>query len=188
MTKIVQIQWLLRKVEKRLGRPVKSPIDFDYLSLRIGETIPERLSTTTLKRIWGYIHTEHAPRYSTLSTLARYVGYEDWDDFLAKTTEEYDESEFVLCNELNPDSLTIGDRIELCWQPDRRCVIIYNGNYSFTVQESYGCKIVAGDTFRAQNFIVGHPLYLNELRHGAEQPKSYVAGSHNGLTTITLLK
>ena len=38
-----EIQDLLRRVEKRLGRSLKSPTDFDLLSLRIRETLSEHL-------------------------------------------------------------------------------------------------------------------------------------------------
>jgi hypothetical protein len=56
------------------------------------------------------------------------------------------------------------------------------------VQESFGAKIVAGDTFTALNFMVGHPLYISNLRHSGDNPRSYVAGSTHGLTSIKLLK
>lgn len=182
------IQSLLRRVEKRLGRPLKSPTDFDLLSLRISETLSEHLSATTLKRMWGYINTNHTPRYSTLSILARYLEYADYDDFVAKSTLPLDESGFISCNYISAEHIAVGDRIEICWQPDRRCVVIYNGANCFTVQESFGAKIVAGDTFTALNFMVGHPLYITNLRHGGDAPRSYVAGSTHGLTRIMLLK
>ena len=183
-----EIQDLLRRVEKRLGRSLKSPTDFDLLSLRISETLSEHLSATTLKRIWGYINTNHTPRYSTLSILARYLEYADYDDFVAKSTSPLDESGFISCNHISAEHIAVGDRIEICWQPDRRCVVIYNGANSFTVQESFGAKIVAGDTFTDLNFMVGHPLYITNLRHGGDTPKSYVAGCTHGLTRIMLLK
>lgn len=184
-----EINNLLRCVERRIGRPLKSPIDFDLLSLRISESLTEQLSPTTLKRIWGYIHTEHVPRYSTLSTLARFVGYEDWDDFCSTmNTDTEGESSFLSSKQIDPEFLAVGDRIELRWRPDRRVVVIYNGNNGFTVQESVNSKIVAGDTFRAMNFMLGHPLYINELRHGGNPPQTYVAGRIHGLSSIVLLR
>lgn len=184
-----KIDSLLRCVEKRIGRPLKSPIDFDLLSLRLSAALTEQLSPTTLKRIWGYIPTEHVPRYSTLSTLSRFVGYDDWDDFCANIGSSTEgESGFLSSKQVDSEYLAIGDRIELCWRPNRRCVVIYNGNNSFTVQESANAKIVAGDTFRAMNFILGHPLYITDLRHSGNPPQSYVAGRTHGLSSIVLLR
>ncbi len=185
----IEITALLKSIEERLGRPVKSPVDFDLLSLRISESISEQISPTTLKRLYGYISTEHTPRYSTLSTLSRYVGYTDWDDFrLRGVSTPSTESGFLACKQIDSHYLSVGDRIELCWRPNRRCVVIYNGNNSFTIQEAYGTKIVAGDTFTALSFMLGYPLYISDLRHGGEIPRSYVAGSKYGLSGISILK
>lgn len=189
MTNNIEITTLLSSIEERLGRPVKSPTDFDLLSLRISETISEHISSTTLKRLYGYISTDHTPRYSTLSTLSRFVGYSDWDDFcLRGVNTSSSESGFLSCKQIDVCNLTVGDRIELCWRPNRRCVIIYNGNNCFTIQEAYRTKIVPGDTFTALSFMLGHPLYISDLRHDDDIPRSYVAGCRYGLSGISILK
>lgn len=182
------IEMLKHDAEARVGRPLKSPVDFDLLSLRISERISEQLSATTLKRLWGYISTAHRPRYSTLSTLSRYVGFADWDDYCQrKAALSDDESGFLLCRQIETAYLSVGDRIELKWPPDRRCVVIYNGADSFTVQEASNAKIMAGDTFRTMSFMLNHPLYVTDLRHGGNPPVSYVAGNRTGLSSIILL-
>mgnify|MGYP003305611873 CR=1 FL=1 len=184
-----EITTLLDCVEKRVGRPIKSPIDFDMLSLRISEQITEQISTTTLKRIWGYITTEHTPRYSTLSTLARFVGYVDWDDFChSNCTAHEADSGFISCKQISVDHLAVGSRIELSWRPNRRCIVVYNGQNMFTVEEAFGAKIIAGDTFKATTFLLGHPLYMSELCRGNDVPRSYIAGNRYGLSGLTVLK
>lgn len=189
MTNNIEITTLLSSIEERLGRPVKSPTDFDLLSLRISETISEHISSTTLKRLYGYISTDHTPRYSTLSTLSRFVGYSDWDDFRHRGLNNPSaESGFLSCKQIDTCNLKIGDRIELCWRPNRRCVIIYNGNNCFTIEEAYRTKIVPGDTFTALSFMLGHPLYISDLKHGNEEPRSYVAGQRYGLSGLSLIK
>ncbi|SDZ88194.1 hypothetical protein [Pedobacter hartonius] len=54
---------------------------FEKLSSRILEKTGERLSVSTLKRIWGKVSYDHAPAKSTLNILARYAGYENWRSF-----------------------------------------------------------------------------------------------------------
>jgi hypothetical protein len=39
------------------------------------------LSIATLKRLWGKIRYDSKPTSTTLNTLARYLGFEDWRDF-----------------------------------------------------------------------------------------------------------
>lgn len=66
-----------------------TPKDFDFLSESIFEEIHTRISPSTLKRIWGYLQNDNTPRSSSLNILANYVGYDDWDSFLASAEKEY---------------------------------------------------------------------------------------------------
>ena len=66
-----------------------TPKDFDFLSERIFEEVHEKVSSTTLKRIWGYLQNDNTPRSTSLNILANYVGYADWDNFLASAEKEY---------------------------------------------------------------------------------------------------
>ncbi len=79
MTNIIQhnsYQELLRAVEKTFGHPLLVPSDFEYLANQLFEKTGERLSVSTLMRLWDYSkHVE--PRKSTLNILARYIGYND---------------------------------------------------------------------------------------------------------------
>ena len=79
MTNIIQhnsYQELLRAVEKTFGHPLLVPSDFEYLANQLFEKTGERLSASTLMRLWDYSkHVE--PRKSTLNILARYIGYND---------------------------------------------------------------------------------------------------------------
>src|SRR5579863_480529 len=58
--------------------------DFDLLSEKIFEVTGVALSQTTLKRIWGKVKYDSAPTVTTLNTLARFIGFENWRDFRQK--------------------------------------------------------------------------------------------------------
>ena len=66
-----------------------TPKDFNFLSEHIFEENHTRISPSTLKRIWGYLQNDNTPRSTSLNILANYVGYKDWDDFLASAEKEY---------------------------------------------------------------------------------------------------
>ncbi|MCF0065165.1 DUF1080 domain-containing protein [Dyadobacter chenwenxiniae] len=59
-----------------------SNYDFEKLSEAIFEKTKVRLSTTTLKRVWGRIKYDHAPNTATLNTLAQFAGFDDWRNFI----------------------------------------------------------------------------------------------------------
>lgn len=78
------IDQLRHAVEQKAGCKMSTPRDFDLLSDRLFDECHEMLSPSTLKRIWGYVQSGGRPRLSSLSLLARYVGYADWEAFKAK--------------------------------------------------------------------------------------------------------
>ena len=83
-------------METKAGRQMHTPKDFDFLSESIFETLHQKVSATTLKRLWGYLQESSAPRTSTLDLLAQYVGYANWDSFCnqeEKPIEQIDEPE-----------------------------------------------------------------------------------------------
>ena len=73
------------KIEETIGRKMKTPKDFDFLSEQVFEKLHETVSATTLKRIWGYLSETSVPRISTLNILSQFVGYTDWASFMEQT-------------------------------------------------------------------------------------------------------
>ena len=88
------------------------------------------------------------------------------------------------------DDLLPGDRVEVTWLPNRRCVFRYEGEAHFIVVESENAKLKAGDSFDAACFLIGKPMYLDNVQRrntqGAKEGISYVAGSKNGLNSVKL--
>ena len=73
-------QRLFEAVERKAGRQMLTPRDFRWLEKRMFEDIHERVSASTLMRLWGY-RSGGVPRQTTLDVLARFVGYEDYVEF-----------------------------------------------------------------------------------------------------------
>jgi hypothetical protein len=55
--------------------------DYERMSVRIMDETKVNLSAATLKRIWGKIRYESKPTVTTLDTLAKFAGYENWRIF-----------------------------------------------------------------------------------------------------------
>lgn len=93
MTKIdteIQVRKCLQLIESSLGwGPSESwgNYDFSKLSDEVHKRTQVRLSVTTLKRLWGKLKYENEPTLTTLNTLARFAGYEDWRNFCRHDTE-----------------------------------------------------------------------------------------------------
>ena len=79
---------LCRRIEAVVGRTIQSPKDFDWLSELIHEKQHERISVTTLKRIWGYVQSPSMPRISTLDLLCQFIDIPSWDAFCHSVQSE----------------------------------------------------------------------------------------------------
>ena len=76
---------LKREVERVMGHELREARDFEELSGLLLKGTRERLSPTTLKRLWGYLpHEEVQTRRHTLDVPARLVGFHDYEDFCTR--------------------------------------------------------------------------------------------------------
>jgi len=183
-----EIEILKAEVEKVVGRPLKSPIDFDFLSYKVREKINEPISSTTIKRLWGYIVTMHKPRYSTLSTLSRFVGSADWDSYCFAINSNHSRNSNESGKEIYSIDLSINDIIELTWGPDKYCIIKYLGEKTFKVLKAENANISIGDTFKTFNFNQKHPLSVTELHQEQGTINGHTQVSEEVLLDVTLIK
>ena len=79
---------LCAMIEETIGRKMKTPKDFDFLANAIYDKLHEKISSSTLKRIWGYLPETSTPRLGTLDILSQFVNYTDWKSFCAQTFSE----------------------------------------------------------------------------------------------------
>lgn len=172
---------LHRLIEKSVGRTMKTPKDFDYLSDLVYTRTHTLISSQTLKRFWGYLSAGNVRR-STLDLLSVFVGYTDWDAFKQNTegNQAYSSS-FVMQPSLHTDTLTAGDRVRVLWNPDRCIVVRYLGNCKFVVEESLNSKLQAEDCFFCQQFIENNSLLLTDIERIGMQACDYVCGKDGGI-------
>lgn len=81
---IIPVKKCLELIENKLNRGVSSEwtgYDFEKLSEEIQTTTGVILSVTTLKRLWGRLKYGNTPTTTTLNTLAKFAGYNDWQNF-----------------------------------------------------------------------------------------------------------
>lgn len=187
-----EIATLRMDIEHEVKRKIRTPYDFEFLAGVIWERQHENLSPTTLKRLWGYIDGADTTRRTTLCLLAQFLGFADWEAYQASLATRTDiESDAFEGEGIHIDDLQKGDRVEVTWLPNRRCVFRYEGEAHFIVLESENAKLHVGDSFDTTCFLVGKPMYLDNLQRdevpSTKESVSYVAGSKNGLNSVKLV-
>ena len=174
--------FLLREVSRTYGGRIETTTDFDALADDIEDRLGERVSPSTLKRIWGYVRLQPRQRLSTLDLLARYTGRADYRALCIELqeTSDYFSEESVMAREMEP-----GQRITLQWMPDRTVTLRHLSGTDFEVEEAGSSKLRKGDRVSAVGFILGQPLYLDIVREGEALPP-YASGRSRGLTGIRI--
>lgn len=174
---------LCQSIEQSLGHCIQSPKDFDQLREHIYTRLHQLISTSTLKRVWGYIDSESEPSRSTLNVLASFVGYGSYADFCAAAAKGgADASNPVVSRHINvATDLAVNDCLTLTWAPDRQCRVRYLGNMQFRVEEAAGTRLQAGDSFQCSLIVEGEPLYLANLMQPGRQATNYVCGKRGGI-------
>lgn len=173
---------LCQEIEQKVRLEICTPLDFEWLEEKIANKVKERVSASTLMRVWGY-RKGVCTRQSTLDILARYLGYADYVTFCqwSPTKDDEPQSDEVISRHLRTSDLKVGQKVELTWQPERRCVVQRQKGKSFLVVEVEQTKLSVGDTFECDIFIEGEPLYLSQLVHEGRPPMVYVAGKKSGI-------
>lgn len=184
---IPELNYLLSEVEKRYGRRLTTATDFEALSVVIEHEINEMLSASTLKRLWGYVSSNPVPRISTLDILCRYIGKRDFLTFCEniKKSPEF-ESSFFTAKFVSSSYLQEGCTVEIGWNPNRVVRLQYLGGSKFKVLSSLNSQLKADDEFEVSSFILGYPLYISRIFRDGEYTPSYIAGSNDGLTILSV--
>ena len=178
---------LLRQlVEESADHAVATSNDFIFLSGEIRGRLNENISVSTLKRLWGYVDGYASVRQSTLDILVRFIGFPDWETFVSDYCEVdgVQSSHRVAGESLSVKDLSIGDNVEIQWNPNRRLLLNYLGDSMFTITESENAKLKAGDRFLCQRFVLNQPLFVDVLTKDGHT-ELFVMGNKGGLTKIS---
>lgn len=182
------IECLRKDIEKEIGRSVSTYSDFDYLSLKLKDRIPDPPSVSTLKRLWAYVSTSSMRSRSTLNALSRFLGYNDWNQYIdALMRENRVESDFLTLSTISTTMLHPCDIIELTWNPGRRLKAEFLGGDRFEVKESENSKLPVGATFSTLIITKGLPLLCGRVMLGDIPAENYVAGTKSGITGLRYL-
>ncbi len=178
---------LRQLVEESAGHAVATSNDFIFLSGEIQGRLKETLSASTLKRLWGYVDGYASVRTSTLDILARFTGFPDWETFVSDycEVESVQSSHRVVSESIYAKDLNVCNQVEIAWNPNRKCLLTYQGDNLFEVVSSENAKLKAGDRFLCQRFTLNQPLYVEYLTKDGNT-EVFVMGNKGGLTKMIL--
>lgn len=145
-----EIEELKQLVKQKYGKTLATTTDFEEFSLYLKKKEDKNVSSSTLKRLYGYVSDEHKPRLTTLDPLAQYIGHADYKDFVCwlKNSTLYNSS-FFMADQLTSSQLTAGTELVIGWSPNRMLTLRYLGESLYEVVTTENSKLLCGDCFVA---------------------------------------
>ena len=105
--------------------------DFENLNELIFEKTKVSLSASTLRRVWGRVEYNHYPSGTTLDTLSRFAGYENWRNFLKQSKKSIPEAVATVASSPNPPVT----RSKISWVISVLLIICLAAFFSFHKKE-----------------------------------------------------
>lgn len=180
---------LRHDVDRHFGKRLETTTDFAHLSQEIAISKAGYISTSTLKRYWGYVkHHYLSKRITTLDILARYVGYSDFNHYAASIdNHEATDSDYNSSLSLDAHTLQPGTKLLISWYPDRSIIVTYQGNLIFLVMKSTNSRLTEGMRIKCMTMVKGQPLILNIIdTYAPDNSIIYIAGKKHGIDWKTI--
>lgn len=106
---------------------------------------------------------------------------------LADMESDADISAFSKVDGLDVTQLENGTQVQITYDPNRRVVMTYLGDFQFVVNESQGSKLRKGDLLKLTHLDVGFELIAQEVIRAGNDLGRYVAAKEGGLTSIEVV-
>jgi len=167
-------------LRQKSNKDFRQSADCEYLALDIETVTGEHIGVNTLKRLLGFIGDERTPRVSTLDVIARYLGFDNWEllsIFDAQSNSSFESS----AEEIRVGNLSVGQRIQINYLPDREIVLAYLGGNCFRVEQSINSKLTVGDELTITHIVQDYPLLVSEVVRGGKSLGAFTAGKAQGI-------
>ena len=188
---IPQVAALKKAVEDKIEKPLSTHSEFTALVEDIQIITGYHTSESTYERLWAYSTRKcKAISIHILDVLCKYVGFNNWADFLqyCSSVSPVESEDIIPEGAVDASAITQGTEIRLAWLPDRQMIVRCIGKCRFEVVESVNTGISVGDTFSAIIFQKGRELFLDKYLDATGIEHRYAVGQKNGLSSVQIIK
>ena len=173
------------RIELKFGKAVRYPKDCEALAMAISKQVDEKISSTTILRLFGMIKNETKPRLFTLDLIAQYIGLTTWEDAIAEgnlsDNSYFENIDKVIVSALKPKQI-----VNLKYHPDRKVRMEYQGDHCFLIVESDKSKLLQGDIANILRLDLTYPLVCeNVIRNGKDMGK-FIGGNEEGVIYLSI--
>jgi hypothetical protein len=178
-------EFLKSRIEMRFGKSIRYSKDCEALAASISKHCGEKISATTLMRIFGLMKSSTKPRLYTLDLIAQYSGFENWDaainDNLLSDNSYFDTIDKIVVNSLKKNQI-----IHIRYAPDRILTLEYQGDMNFLVREAQNSKLHPGDLVQILRIECLFPLVCEHVIREGKDLGKFIGGKEGGIQNISV--
>ena len=172
---------IIKLIEAKFKQQINSSASCERLALDIESVTNEKLGFTTLKRLLGFTSEQATPRHSTLDILAKYLGFNSYDELEAHINKKGDSDFNNKVETIYPSQLLDKNEIVISYSPNRHLKLKHITDDEFVVLESINGSLKQGDRIFVDSFTSGLPLIVKDVIRNGESLGRYVAGKNFGI-------
>ena len=177
---------ILRLLSEKSGDDVTTLWGADKLLHAIRTETGETLSANTVKRLVGLLDYDGRPRQTTLTIVARYLGFDSYAelvDFIERSSSGFNVPDSLIDVSLLPENT----RIRMEWRPDRHLIVCHEGGGWCRVAEASRSKLQEGDRLRLTHIGRNFPLRVAEVVRQGRSLGNYTAAPEVGLAVCEII-
>ena len=178
-------EFLKIRIEMRFGKSIRYSKDCESLAASISKHCGEKISATTMMRLFGLMKSDSKPRLYTLDLVAQYAGFECWEATI-KDDHLSEESFLDHTDKLVISNLEAQQIIHIKYSPDRLLTLAYLGSMDFEVKEAQNSKLQVGDILKTLRIECFFPFVCENVKRQGKDLGKFVGGKEGGITHISI--
>jgi len=178
-------EFLKSRIEMRYGKSIRYPKDCEALAVSISKHCGEKISATTLMRIFGLMKSSTKPRLYSLDLIAQYSGFENWDAAI-NDNQLSDKTYFDTIDKIVVISLKKNQIINIQYSPNRNLKLEYHGAMNFVVREAQNSKLLPGDLVQIIRIECSFPLVCEYVIREGKDLGKFIGGKEGGIQNISI--
>ena len=177
---------IIELIEQKHGREIRYPKDCEALAGDISQKTRQTISSSTIKRLMGFVKGTKEVRTYTLDVIASYLECTCYKDLLEKLDYHHPEKTPII-KEVVIKNLCKGQKVKLQLGNKESILLCCIGEDELEVLQSKSSLINTGDKIKLDKILLNYPLYVKQIIRNDDEIEGCIVSKISGVTNITLL-
>jgi hypothetical protein len=178
-------EFLKNRIEMRFGKSIQYPKDCEAIALSVSKHCNEKISATTMMRLFGLIKSNSKPSLYTLDLISQYAGFQSWNAvFNSNSLNEDVHSEQI--DKLAINSLHLNQLIQIKYSANKLLKLKYIGSMNFEVTMVENNKLQIGDIITVFYIEHNYPFVCENVTRNGKELGKYIGGEKGYVIDILI--